>query len=305
MHSIDPPSIFRRRVDFFGNRSRQWFVILMMMATKLLPPASALLLLLALLPTNTAEAGPLAQTARAVDNKTSSDDDDDSSSSSRDSNTVDHRDSNTVDHRDDDDDNNYSTRSSSSLLVTGGGGQATCYDCDDATELHLGPASGQARFAGQKVRDSDGSFRFDAAILFGQVGAYVSADYYFEHIEAKAANGQMEDDVRVNLFEIAPMFQVFNNGPLTADLRVGFSAAASSHFDTLPGAVLGVRLQARANDLIALSLEGRAMAYRDDVVAYEGVVGAQYSIAWLGYRALKFDVGPALEGPEAGLRFAF
>tara|TARA_R110002096_G_scaffold435826_2_gene663554 strand:+ start:84341 stop:85168 length:828 start_codon:yes stop_codon:yes gene_type:complete len=275
-----------------------------MMAAKLLTSASALLLLLALQPTNTAEAGPLAQTARAVDNKTSSDDDS-SSSSSRDSNTVDHRDSNTVDHRDDDDDDNYSASSSSSLLVTGGGGQATCYDCDDAAELHLGPPSGHARLAGQKVRDSDGSFRFDATILFGQVGAYVSADYYFEHIEAKAADGLMEDNVRVNLFEIAPIFQVFNNGPLTADLRIGFSAAASSHFDTLPGAVMGVRLQAHANDLIALSLEGRAMAYRDDVVAYEGVVGAQYSIAWLGYRALKFDVGPALEGPEAGLRFAF
>ena len=265
------------------------------MVSKLLIPASLLALVSAFQP-NTADAGPLGQTARGVDNKSSSDSQS-SSSSDSDSNTVDHR-----DHDDDDDDRS----SSSTLLVGGGGGQATCYDCDDSVnEIHLGPASGWARLAGQKVRDSDGSVRFDAALLFGEIGAYVSADYYFEHIEAKGANGQMEDDVRVNLFEIAPMVRVFNNGPLTADLRLGLSVAASSHFDTLPGGVLGLRLLARANELIALSLEGRAMAFQDDVVAYEGVAGAQYSVAYVGYRALKFDVGPVLEGPEAGLRFSF
>ncbi len=267
------------------------------MVSKLLAPTS-ILALLTMLPTQSVNAGPLAQTARGVDNKSSSD----SESSSSDRSNSD----NTVDHRDDDDDDSFSGRSSSSLLVGGGGGQATCYSCDEsANEVRLGPASGQARLAGQKVRDSDGSFRFDAALLFGQIGAYVSADYYFEHIEAKAAEGLMEDDVRVNLFELAPMVRFYEDGPLSADLRLGLSVAASSHFDTLPGGVLGLRLLARANDLLALSLEGRAMAFRDDVVAYEGVAGAQYSVAWVGYRALKFDVGPVLEGPEAGLRFSF
>jgi hypothetical protein len=242
-------------------------------------------------PATTAHAGPLAQTARGVDNRSSSD-----SKSSAGTQTDD----NTVDHRDSSSDRDAS--GSGTLLAQ----DSTCYDCEAAPiQLNLGPATWETRFAAQKVRDSDGSFRFNAALLFGQGGAYVSADHYFEHIAAKAANGVMEEDVRVNLVEVAPMLRFVDEPVIKADVRLGFALAASSHFDTLPGGVLGVRLLARANEMMALRVEARAMAYRHDVIAYEGAAGAQYSIAWLGYRALKFDVGPVLEGPEAGLQFSF
>jgi len=159
--------------------------------------------------------------------------------------------------------------------------------------------------AAQKVRDSDGSFRLDTSLLFGRAGAYVSADHYFEYVSAKAADGPMAENVRVNLFEIAPMFRAVDEKVVQLDVRAGFSVAASNLFDTLPGGILGVRLLARANTLLSLRLEGRAMAFRHGVKAYEGAAGAQYSIGYVGYRALKFDVGPALEGPEAGLRFTY
>lgn len=51
--------------------------------------------------------------------------------------------------------------------------------------------------------------------------------------------------------------------------------------------------------------EARVMRYAHDISAMEAAAGAHISYAWLGYRALKFDVGPGLEGPEAGLRFHF
>lgn len=272
-------------------------VILNKMAPKFLTLASVFSLLVGVLAIESAHAGPLGQTARAVDNKSSSNDNDSSSRSS------------TVDHRDDDDDNdnssssnsNSSSSSTSSLI-----GPDYCFSCDDSgTVLNIPTPTGHARLAGQKVRDSDGSFRFDASLVFGRVGAYASADYYFEHIEGKGAAGFMEDDVRVNLFELAPLVRFYDEGPITADLRFGLSVAASSHFDTLPGGVLGLRVLARVNDRLAFTLEGRGMSYKNDVVAYEGVAGAQYSIAWVGYRALKFDVGPVLEGPEAGVRFSY
>ena len=44
----------------------------------------------------------------------------------------------------------------------------------------------------------------------------------------------------------------------------------------------------------------RHVALKHEIRAYEGAAGVQLSQFWLGYRALKFDVGPVLQGPEAG-----
>lgn len=237
-------------------------------------------------------AGPLAQTARGVDHKSSSSSS--SSGGSSDSNTVDHRDS----------DSSRDASGETSVLLAG---DNTCYECEGGPELNLnlGPLSWETSFAAQKVRDSDGSFRFSTSLRFGHVGAYLAADHYFEHIEAKAAEGVMEENVRMNLVEVAPMVRMLDEETFSADLRLGFALATSTHFDSLPGGVLGLRLRARANDLLSLEVGGRAMAYQHDIVAFEGTAGLQYSIGYVGYRALKFDVGPVIEGPEAGLRFSF
>ncbi len=245
------------------------------------------------LSTQTASAGGLAQTARGIDSKSSS-------NSSSGSNSDDNDDN---DDNDDDDDDSYGLDASGSTWRGGSG--SSCYDCEPNIHWDISPAQKELRIAAQDVRDSAGSFRIDASVLFGRGGAYVSADHYFESISAKGANGEMSEDVHINLFQLAPMFRFVNEEVIKADIHLGLAVATSSHFDTLPGAVLGMRILARANKMLALSVEARAMAYQHDIVAYEGAAGAQYSIAWVGYRALKFDVGPVLEGPEVGLRFPF
>ena len=261
----------------------------------------AALLLVLLLGPAMASAGPLAKTARGVDNKTSSDSGSSSSSSSDNDSGSDDQDTSSSSGSS----SSSGTHSHSSVLD----GEDSCYSCEDNGPTisleDLGPASFEARFAAQKVRDSDGSFRFDALLRFGRLGVYAAGDYYYEHIEAKGTMGQMSEDVRVNLFETAVLGRFIDEDVVTADLRLGFAAAASNLFDTLPGAVFGMRLAARANETIALSVEARAMAFQHDVTAFEGAAGAQIKMIWLGYRALKFDVGPVLEGPEAGVRFHF
>ena len=47
------------------------------------------------------------------------------------------------------------------------------------------------------------------------------------------------------------------------------------------------------------------MALKHNIRAYEGATGLQWRELWLGYRALQFDVGQVLQGPEAGVRFSF
>ncbi len=241
----------------------------------------ALLLLLA----GSATAGNLAETARGVDHKSSSD------SKSSSSSDKDHQ----SDH-------------SSSDSWTDNSSYASCLLCEDTTSgpmIVLPAPDFDLRVSAQKVRDSDGSFHIDTAVSAGPVGLYSAFDYYFEHIESGPKMAPMSDDVRVNLFEVSGFARFVQTDVVSADLRLGFAAAASSHFDTLPGGVAGVRLLARANDKLALSAEARVMRYSHEISAMEAMAGAQVSTFWLGYRALKFDVGPVLEGPEAGVHFRF
>jgi hypothetical protein len=176
-------------------------------------------------------------------------------------------------------------------------------------QLKIPPPSFEARIAAQKVLDSDGSARLDASVLFGRLGLYASTDYYYEHISAnrdvKAMTESMSEDVRVQLFELAMLGRVLETDVLQADLRAGFGAATSSLFDALPGAVVGFALTSRASEQLSVRVEGRALALKHDIRAYEGAAGLQLSQFWLGYRALKFDVGEVLQGPEAGLRLNF
>ncbi len=286
-------AIFRTGGEFFGEQDDVSFVILVNMLRLPTIAALASTFIFTGVVSEVAEAGPLAKTARGVDHKSSGSDRDRDTSNSDDND-------NTRDHRNSDD------RDSGFGMTTATSTQATCYTCDDdGQEFQLGPPAGSIGFAGQKVRDSDGSFRLGANVLFGEVGAHLSVDHYFENISAKGTDGLMEEDVRMNLVDVGPMVRLFADDALNIDLRLGLSFAASSHFETLPGGMVGIRAQAIATNKISLNLEGRAMRYQDDISAYEGAVGAQYDIVWLGYRSLKFDVGPALHGPEAGLKLNF
>jgi hypothetical protein len=149
----------------------------------------------------------------------------------------------------------------------------------------------------------------DARMLFGRLGLYAGGDYYFEEITATHApksemSGQSEY-VRVNLFELAVLGRVVDSKVIQADVHAGLGVAASSLFKTLPGSAVGVSLLARASKSVSLRVEGRAMSLKNNIRAYEGATGVQFHSLWLGYRALQFDVGQILQGPEAGMRFQF
>jgi hypothetical protein len=265
-----------------------------------LAPAIATMLVLPQL----ASAGPLAKTARAIDNKSSSS----SSKSTGSSGASSSGHSRGERPREDRSRGNYSSGSTSTTYVSAG--SAYCEGCGtEASPLRLPVPTVELGLAGQKVRGSDGSIRLDARMLFGRIGLYTSGDYYFEQVNAPADPKTMMDarseHVRVNLFELSLLGRLLDTKGLQADVHAGLGVAASSVFATLPGSAVGVTLQAQASELVSLRVEGRAMALRHNIRAYEGATGVQWRELWLGYRALQFDVGEVLHGPEAGLRFHF
>lgn len=248
-----------------------------------------------------AMAGPLAKTGRAIDNKSSSSSSSSSSSGSTSTNnprpSTPHPESSR---------GNYTSGDTGHLTSS----STSCDGCSSETQpLRLPVPTVELGLAAQKVRDSDGSVRIDARMLFGRLGLYAGGDYYFEEItdhgEPKSTMSDRSEYVRVNLFELAVLGRLVDSKVLQADVHAGLGVAASSLFKTLPGSALGFSLRARASESVSLRVEGRAMALRHNIQAYEGATGVQFRALWLGYRALQFDVGQVLQGPEAGVRFQF
>lgn len=250
-------------------------------------PFLALVILLAYTQAS-ASAGNLAATARGIDHKSSSDN---KSSSSDDKSKS-----------DDDDDR-------SSFFNSDNSNYSACLLCDGSDASidmsQLPRPNFDLRLVAQKVLDSDGSYHFDASMNIGRVGFFAAVDHYFEKIQSTGKMAERSEDVRINLFELSAFARLIDHNVFQADLRVGFAGATSSHFDSLPGGILGLRLRAHASPVFSFSAEAKAMRYSHEIAAVEAAAGAHISIAYLGYRALKFDVGPVLEGPEAGLSFQF
>jgi hypothetical protein len=187
---------------------------------------------------------------------------------------------------------------------------ADCRGCDaNESRLVLLAPEVELGLAGQKVRGSDGSFRVEARILWGRLGLYTKGDHYFEKISAaempKSGTEARSEYIRVNLFEAAVLGRILDSKVLQADLHAGFGVAASSVFATLPGSAIGFSLKARATSELSVAVEARAMSLRHNIRAFEGASGIHWRQFWLGYRALQFDVGQVLQGPEAGLRVRF
>jgi hypothetical protein len=240
-------------------------------------------------------AGPLAQTARGIDNAQSSSSSSDSSSkSSSDSDTS-------------SDSSWYDDDSSTDASGAPYGSCGTCSGATGTTALARSLAkldvSAAFRASAQKVMDSDGAFRLRTNVLFNRVGFELGFDHYYEHISEK---GRAPEDVKMNLIEATGLVRLFDLKPFRGELRGGFIVAASTHFTPLPGGVVGAQLSARAHDFLTLRASGRAMFFDDEIRAYEGSAGILAAkFIWMGYRALKFDVGPVIEGPELGLAFEF
>jgi hypothetical protein len=85
----------------------------------------------------------------------------------------------------------------------------------------------------------------------------------------------------------------------------GLAASSSTEYETILGAVFGLRAEQRLGRDLALVGQGRAFELEADVSALEGWAGVRWRFLSAGYRALRFNVGPPLHGPEAGVAFRF
>ncbi|HEU5057639.1 MAG TPA: hypothetical protein VFU21_13990 [Kofleriaceae bacterium] len=253
--------------------------------------ASVWLAIPLLLPAARAVAGPLAQTANAVENKVET-------SSSSDSAPEPPSSPDPTPSRYDDD----CTGCSSSAVVVGagyyGGGTATA---GSSEPILTGPGRLDLTLGAHSVVDSAGALLGELRASKDWIGLGVSGIRYVEHVE----DGKREDDVSLSLAAFTISGRVFRHEATELWLDGGLAMNGSSEYDTILGTAWSVRAEQGLAPDLGLRGQVRYYALEHEVSAWEGWAGVRAWFLHAGYRALQFNVGPPLHGPEAGVSLRF
>lgn len=183
--------------------------------------------------------------------------------------------------------------------------EAPCPGCTLRPRLSMPRVSFDLQSAMQTLRNSDSSVRFSGTFLVGRVGVHASAEQYKESISAKGANGPMSDDIRLQIYELSGVVRLVDQSWGQLDLRVGVAKNTSTHFDEMTGSTATLRTQFPLHEHIKLGAHVRGLSFSEEINAVDSSASLLLSYAKLGYRVLKYNVGPAIHGPELGFALSF
>lgn len=152
----------------------------------------------------------------------------------------------------------------------------------------------------ENVRDSDGSLNLDARVSAGPFGFGFGVSSYYE------AERNAPEAVRMTLWE----GNIAGRALLLHDrtelwLTLGAAGLHSNQFEDVLGGAVGADLRHAITGGLSVDGRARAMLFEGDISASELRAGVTASVLHLGYRYLRFNVGPALQGPEVGLSLRF
>ena len=159
----------------------------------------------------------------------------------------------------------------------------------------------------------DGSDRAtvgEARVSLGWLGLAASGVRFVDHVAA--TKGMPPSNVNLDLWTLTVSGRLWrgrlldeSGGDTELWVDGGLGATGSNTFDTLYGAAFSVRAEQPLRPQVRLVGQLRVYDLKDDVSAIEGWAGLRAWFVSVGYRAVKFNVGPPLHGPEAGLAFRF
>lgn len=164
-----------------------------------------------------------------------------------------------------------------------------------------GPARVDLYVGAHAVVGSRGALIAEIRASKDWLGISASATSYFDEAEAKGRS----DAVRLDLMAFALNARLFGNRATEIWLDGGLGVSSSSEYEPILGTAFGLRAEQRLLPQLALAAQGRLFMLEADVSAWEGWVGVRAGILSAGYRAVEFNVGPPLHGPEAGIALRF
>jgi hypothetical protein len=163
------------------------------------------------------------------------------------------------------------------------------------------PAAQFTIYAGaQKVHDSDGSASLELAVIDRRLRLNATFSRYFERQTGSDAltmtmptltGGLRIDDMgKTAVYLEGGVVHVRTDGDVMGDTKI-------------TGPIAGLRIEHPLDSAITLLGDVQQMWFDNDIKATSGRVGVRYKFVQASFRVLDFNVGPALYGPEVGVRF--
>jgi len=153
----------------------------------------------------------------------------------------------------------------------------------------------------QSVRDSDGAFAGSIAVGGDNFNIGFNGTSYFEKRPTVAG----DETIRMNVISVTLGGRMLAVRNTELWIRGGWASSGSTDFKRMTGPTLGMHLELGLGRDLAGLASVRGFLFDDGVSATELRVGVRAHIFTVSYRKLQFDVGPPLEGPEAGISLRF
>ncbi len=152
----------------------------------------------------------------------------------------------------------------------------------------------------QKVHDSDGSASIEVAVTDGRFRIAGAYSHYFER-QTGGGVLTMAMPTLMGGIRIDDMgdTKVFVEGGVVHARTNGDQMGDSS----ITGPIAGVRVEHTLSKDLSLIGDTHKQWFDDNIRATDGRVGVRYKYVQASFRVLDFNVGPALYGPEVGVRF--
>lgn len=151
----------------------------------------------------------------------------------------------------------------------------------------------------QSVEGSDGAVSAAVRLRSGGLGLAIEGAQYFER--GLALDGS--ELVRMDVWALSASGRVLRVGDGELWVEGGLGGAGSTEFERLMGLVIGGAFTHPLGD--RMKLRGGARYYVLEQETQIGEAYADFGVWFLsvGYRALRFNVGPPLHGPQVGVHW--
>ena len=153
------------------------------------------------------------------------------------------------------------------------------------------------------VEESDGAAAVSLRASYGPIGIELDDTSFYERDETSLRN----EFITLDVWSLNLAYRAVATGPeerTAVWLKAGLAGANSDGLGIF-GAVVGAEVAHNFTSAVGVEGSARVFNYQDGIRALELRTGVAASFVRLSYRVLKFNVGPALRGPEVGVSLSF
>jgi hypothetical protein len=163
-----------------------------------------------------------------------------------------------------------------------------------------GPSRIEGYAGAQRVHESEGAWHLELGVRDRVFGLRGQLTRYFEEQPGGS-------NLTLTMPALIASARISEPGPTRVYLEAGVIGARTRNDpvadSSYAGGIGGIRLEHRMTRSASVLGEAHAMMFEDGVRAQSARVGVTYDVLQLSVRVLDFSVGPALYGPELGLKF--